>query len=63
MQTLYVRRDTMQPQVWRLCWSDPDSESFVYAEGECSATHYRTMRGAIAGGLRRFGIKAIKADF
>lgn len=63
MQTLYVRRDTMRPQFWRLCWSQPNSDSFVNAEGECSAIYYRTMRDAIATGLKRFGHTAIKADF
>jgi hypothetical protein len=61
--TLYVRRDTMQPRFWRLCWSEPGSTSFCNAEGECSAIYYRTMREAIAAGLRRFGEAARKADW
>lgn len=61
---LLVRRDTMLPKVWRLCWDEgPDSTSFTNAEGECSAIYYRTMREAIAAGFRRFGLDAVKADF
>jgi hypothetical protein len=62
-QTLYTRRDTMNPKFWRLCWSNPESGSFVHAEGECSAVYYRTMRESIAAGFRRFGMKAEKANF
>lgn len=60
---LYIRRDTMRPRAWRLCWSVPDSDTFVNAEGECSAVYYRTMREAIAAGVRRFGETAVKADW
>jgi hypothetical protein len=63
MQTLYTRRDTMNSKFWRLCWSNPESGSFVNAEGECSAVYYRTMRESIAAGFRRFGAIAKKADF
>jgi hypothetical protein len=62
-QTLYTRRDTMNPRFWRLCWSNPESNSFVNAEGECSAVYYRTMHESIEAGFRRFGIKAEIADF
>lgn len=62
-QILYVRRDTMRPKFWRLCWSNPESDSFVNAEGECSAVYYHTMREAIASGLRRFNTTAKKANF
>jgi hypothetical protein len=62
-QILYVRRDTMHSKFWRLCWSNPESDSFVNAEGECSAVYYRTMREAIASGLRRFNATAKKANF
>lgn len=60
---LKVRRDTMRPKYWRLLWETPGSNTFCYAEGECSAIYYSTMRAAIAGGIRRFDIIAIKADF
>jgi hypothetical protein len=60
---LYVKRDTMRPKAWRLCWSVPGSSSFCYAEGECSAIYYRTRRDAIAGGVRRFNETAMPADW
>lgn len=52
---LYVKRDTMHPKGWRLAWSHPDSESYVMAEGECSAIYYRTRAAAVAAGVARFG--------
>lgn len=60
---LYVRRDTMVPKFWRLCWSEENSRTFCNAEGECSAIYYRTMREAIAGGARRYGETAQRADW
>ena len=60
---LYVQRDIMHPEVWRLCWSVPGEGTYVNAEGECSAIYYRTMREAIAAGERRFAERAIKAPW
>lgn len=60
---LKVRRDTMRPKYWRLLWDTPGGNTFCYAEGECSAIYYSTMRDAIAGGIKRFNITAIRADF
>ena len=59
---LVVRRDTMNPKLWRLAWDD-GSTSFTNAEGECSAIYYPTMRAAIAAGVTRFNETARKADF
>jgi hypothetical protein len=55
---LFVKQDMNAPRSrpWRLAWSESeDSDSYVYAEGACSAIYYRTMRDAVAGGVRRFG--------
>ena len=55
---LFVHRDFMArpSQSWRLLWAESaDSRYFVHAEGECSARHFRTMRDAIAYGLRAYG--------
>jgi hypothetical protein len=60
---LYVMRDTMRPQFWRLCWSRPDSDSYCMAEGECSAIYYRTMADARAYGMRRYGERAKRAPW
>ena len=60
---LYVKRDTMNPRAWRLCWSVPGADSFTWAEGECSAQYYRTRRDAVAAGVRRFGETAKRADW
>lgn len=56
---LYVAR-YMGGSEWRLVWAVPGSDSFCYAEGECSAKYFRTMRQAIAYGQRRYGETARK---
>jgi len=48
---------------WRLAWENVGASGFVNAEGECSAKHYRTMRAAIADGIRRFGETAVKVSW
>ncbi len=61
---LYVMRDTMQPNAWRLCWSNSDdAPSYVMAEGECSARYHRTMRDAVAYGRRQYGETARRAPW
>lgn len=60
---LFAMRDVMQPRFWRLCWSTPDSDSYVMAEGECSAIYHRTMRAAIAYGERHYGERARRAPW
>ena len=54
---LYVYRQWTSDAngAWRLLWAVPGADSFVHAEGECSARHFRTMREARAFGLRRYG--------
>ena len=39
---------------WRLLYAVPGSDTFTYAEGECSRKLYPTMRAAITGGQERF---------
>lgn len=51
---LYAKRDTMNPRFWRLAWMVPGADSFVYAEGECSARLFRTRREAVAYGQRTY---------
>lgn len=58
-QRLYARRDPMRPKFWRLCWSHPDSPSYVMAEGECSAVYYPRLSDAVAAGQRRYGERAL----
>lgn len=48
---------------WRLLWAAPGDDSFVHAEGECSAKLFRTMRECIAYGQRVYGEKATKWRF
>ena len=41
---------------WRLLWAESvDSDTFVYAEGECSARYFRTMKAAVDYGKRQYG--------
>lgn len=61
--TLYVKRSMTQGDRWRLCWAAPGDTSFNWAEGECSAITYTTMREAIAAGERRYGETPTKADW
>jgi hypothetical protein len=58
---LYAMRDPMMPVAWRLCWSHPGEQSYVMAEGECSAVHHATMAAAVAYGERRYGETAKRA--
>jgi hypothetical protein len=51
---LYVKRDTTT-NFWRLAWMVPGSDSFCYAEGECSAKLFRLRRNAIAYGVKAYG--------
>lgn len=60
---LYVMRDIMHPAAWRLCWIRAGSDSYCMAEGECSAIHHRTMRDAIAYGVRHYGETARRAPW
>lgn len=60
---LYAKRDTMQPKLWRLFWMVPGSDSYCMAEGECSAIYYRRLSDAVAGGLRRYGERALAMGF
>lgn len=59
---LRVMRDIMQPKAWRLAWMVPGAPSYCMAEGECSAIYYRTMREAIAAGVRRYGETAKRME-
>jgi len=52
---LYVKRDTMRPTAWRLAWWNGESDSFVYAEGECSARLFKRRYQAVAHGVRAYG--------
>jgi hypothetical protein len=58
--SLFVRKDytssAPSSAPWRLLWAESvDSDTFVYAEGECSVRYFSTMRDAIAYGEHRFG--------
>jgi len=54
--SLYAKRDTTTSggNRWRLAWWDGSSDSFCYAEGECSARHFSTARDALAYGARAY---------
>ena len=63
---LVVKKDetTSGRGLWRLAWDNgPDSTSFVYNEGECSARYYRTKWQAVAAGEREHGITAVRAEY
>lgn len=59
VESLFVHRDPFAPQrtyPWRLLWArHADADTFVHAEGECSAVYHKTMAEAIAYGKRRYG--------
>ena len=49
-------------RAYRLFWAAPDGRSGVPAVGYCSGGGtYRTIRAAVADGLRRFGERAVRA--
>ena len=61
--SLFVHRAMMAPAStpWRLLRAESaESDSFVHAEGECSAKCFRTMREAIAYGQRAYGETATR---
>lgn len=66
-QRLVVRRDwtTEGGGRWRLSWdSGPESGSFVNDQSTVTGRpFYRTMREAIADGVRRHGEWAVKVDY
>lgn len=55
--SLYAKRDntTSGRGLRRLAWWDGVSDSFIHAEGECSARYFKTRRGAVAYGVRAYG--------
>ena len=61
--SLFVHRAIAAPasRPWRLLWAESaDASTFVHAEGECSARCFRTMREAIAYGIRAYGETAAR---
>ncbi len=55
---LFVHRAISAPlsAPWRLLWAESrDSDTYVHAEGECSARYFRTMKAAIAYGQKAYG--------
>lgn len=63
--SLFVHRAISAPlsHPWRLLWAESaDSDTFVHAEGECSARCFRTMREAIAYGIRAYGETATRFE-
>jgi len=56
---LWAKRDntTSGRGKWRLAWWKRGKDSFVYAEGECSANYFNTAKDALAYGLRRYDEK------
>ena len=56
---LYVAR-YFGGATWRLLWAHPGADSFCYAEGECSARYFPTMRAARAYGEQHYGETATK---
>lgn len=60
---LFVHKPVGNPlsRPWRLVWAESaESNTYVAAEGECSAVYYRTMRAAVQDGERRFGETATR---
>ena len=56
--SLFVHRAISAPlsRPWRLLWAESaESDTYVHAEGECSAKCFRTMREAIAYGILTYG--------
>ncbi len=51
---LYVKRDTIT-DLWRLAWMVPGSDSYCYAEGECSARLFKRKYEAVSHGVRAYG--------
>ena len=63
--SLFVHRAMMAPRAhpWRLLWAESaDADTFVHAEGECSAKCFRTMRAAIAYGIRAYSETATRFE-
>lgn len=63
--TLYACRYPHAPcsrkrQPWRLVWARPGADSYVCAEGECSARYFETLSEARAYGKRRYGETATR---
>ena len=48
-------------RAYRLFWAAPDGKTGTPAVGYCSGGTYRTIRAAVADGLRRFGERAVRA--
>lgn len=49
-------------RAYRLFWASPDGKTGTPAVGYCSSGGtYRTIRAAVADGLRRFGERAVRA--
>lgn len=54
--SLFVHHPIMAPNLWRLLWAESvNADTFIHAEGECSAKHFKTMREAVAYGKRVYG--------
>lgn len=61
--SLFVHKAIAAPlsRPWRLLWAESvDANTFVHAEGECSAKCFATMREAIAYGARQYGETATR---
>jgi hypothetical protein len=66
LSRLVVRRDwtTSGRGLWRLAWDTPGSAGFCNDESDVTGQPYfRTMRAAIAAGVRKYGIRAVRADY
>lgn len=62
---LYVFKDSLPNgrDHWRLIWARPGADSFVDAFGACSAPIFRTMREAVAYGVKHFQAPVSKWTF
>lgn len=60
---LYAYRDWNNAGRWRLLWARQGADSFVHAEGECSAIYHRTLKDARRFGERKYGETATRWVF
>jgi len=63
--SLFVHRrevtGTPKSRPWRLIWATgPDASTYAHAEGDWDGPYFRTMREAVAHGLRRYGETAAR---
>ena len=63
---LVVRRDWCGPSraSWSLAWENPNGSGYVDETSRVTGSPYfRTMRAAIAAGIKRHGATAVRVDW